>query len=308
MEDRKRKKVYINREPVSGPWGGGNKTLLGLINALEHHADIVFDLDEKDIDTIFCFDPRPNDKGIWYHHFLEHREKFGSKIIQRVGDVGTHGKPDLTKLAYQSSHMSDFVIFPSDWARKYLQFNNKDYSIIHNSPMEEFFENRVNKEAEDELRIVTHHWSTNKLKGFDIYGELGNIAKNLGISFTYIGRYPDGHSTNGLEIIGPKDVNFLKNSLPSFDIYLTASMYEAGANHVLEGLASGLPVIYRDSGGSIPEYASQYGLEFKDLDTLVLCIESMRRNFKTFKKKSLSFSSNFNDTIQKYVDIILCES
>ena len=172
MEDRKRKKVYINREPVSGPWGGGNKTLSGIVNSLSVYADIVFELDDADIDTIFCFDPRPNSKGEWYQDFLEYREKFGSKIIQRVGDVGTHGKPDLTKLVHQSSHMSDFVIFPSDWARKFLQFNNKNYAVIHNSPMADFFENRVDNDPEDKLKIVTHHWSTNKLKGFDIYSEL----------------------------------------------------------------------------------------------------------------------------------------
>ena len=35
----------------------------------------------------------------------------------------------------------------------------------------------------------------------------------------------------------------LSLTLPSHDIYLTASLEEAGANHVLEALACGLPVL-----------------------------------------------------------------
>ena len=47
---------------------------------------------------IFCFDPRPNESGIWYQHFLNYRQAHNAKIIQRVGDLGTHGKPELTEL------------------------------------------------------------------------------------------------------------------------------------------------------------------------------------------------------------------
>ena len=43
-------------------------------------------------------------------------------------------------------------------------------------------------------------------------------------------------------------VSGLVDVLPSYDIYLTASEEEAGANHVLESLAAGLPIVYRDTG------------------------------------------------------------
>ena len=109
-------KVYINREPVSGPWGGGNKTVSRLVELLiENKNKVVFDLKDSDIDIIFCFDPRPNSKGIWYKDFLDYVDKNrDTKIIQRVGDVGTHGKPDLTSLVRESVSHSDFLIFPSN--------------------------------------------------------------------------------------------------------------------------------------------------------------------------------------------------
>ena len=303
-----RVKIYINREPVVGPWGGGNKTLSGLVEELSKKADVVYNLDHKDIDVLFCFDPRPNSSGVWYKNLLEYREKFGAKIIQRVGDIGTHGKPDLTNLVYQSSHMSDFVIFPSDWSRKSISFKNKNYLVVPNSPLPDFFRFRKNSKPGDTLKIVTHHWSTNEMKGFDIYQDLGKIANDLKIEFTYIGRYPSETSCTGINIIGPKDKDELSKILPEHDVYLTASMYEAGANHVLEGIASGLPVIYRDTGGSIPEYICGYGLEYTGMQDLAICIQKIKSNYSLFKNRALSFESNFNDTIMQYVDIIVCES
>ena len=60
-------KVYINRQPVSGPWGGGNKTVIALSQALRSSGrDVVYDLRHGDIDLIFCFDPRPNEAGESY--------------------------------------------------------------------------------------------------------------------------------------------------------------------------------------------------------------------------------------------------
>ena len=103
-------KIYFNRKPVSGPWGGGNKTLASLVSALD--TRIVFDLDD-DVDVIFCVDPRPNENGLGYQDFLNHKFYNGSKIIQRVGDVGTHGKPELTELVKQSIKYSDVCIFQS---------------------------------------------------------------------------------------------------------------------------------------------------------------------------------------------------
>ena len=53
-------KIYLNRRPVSGPWGGGNKTVSMLSKSLtELGHKVVYQL-EDNIDIIFCFDPRPN--------------------------------------------------------------------------------------------------------------------------------------------------------------------------------------------------------------------------------------------------------
>ena len=140
-------RAYINKEPVIGPWGGGNKFVCKLIDKLkDKNIDVVHDL-IPDIDVIFCFDPRMNKKNKTYTDFFDYKMSSSNKtkIIQRVGDVGTHSKPDLTKLVIESSKLSDFLIFPSKWAKEYIKFSKTNYEVIYNAPDKVFFSNRKNK-------------------------------------------------------------------------------------------------------------------------------------------------------------------
>ena len=84
-------KVYLNRKPKSGPWGGGNKAVAELAKKLrESNIEVTYNLLSPYIDTIFCFDPRANEFGDRYQHFLEYKQKYNTnvKIIQRIGDLG----------------------------------------------------------------------------------------------------------------------------------------------------------------------------------------------------------------------------
>ena len=76
--------IYLNREYVPGPWGGGNKTLKALIEALEKDGhQIVYNLNQQNIDLLFCFDPRPNVYGEWYQDILNYKQfKTGSSGVR----------------------------------------------------------------------------------------------------------------------------------------------------------------------------------------------------------------------------------
>ena len=48
-------KIYLNRKPITGPWGGGNKVVSELVKKFtESGIDVVYKL-EKNIDKIICF-------------------------------------------------------------------------------------------------------------------------------------------------------------------------------------------------------------------------------------------------------------
>jgi len=298
--------IYINRKPKIGPWGGGNKTVCILSDLLKENGhNVVFDLDSN-VDVIFCMDPRPNETGIWYNNFLEHKNKFKSKIIQRVGDIGTHSKPELTNLVFQTFQFSDFFIFPSDWARRSMGFKGSNYAVVKNHSRHIFhgFKNKWKLSLDEKMKIVTHHWSTNDKKGFHFYKFLSENSIENNIQFTFIGRTPNNFDTSLMSHIEPQDDDSLARLIPENHVYLTASIEEAGANHVVEAVACGLPIIYHENGGSIPEYVSEYGISFWDNESLLGSVASMRKRFNIFKLRALGYNNCQEEAIKIYRDII----
>ena len=128
--------VYLNRAPKLGPWGGGAKTVNLLCEKLQDRGhQVVFSL-VPDIDIMFCFDPRPNQFGEDYGSMLNYKlQNPGVKIIQRIGDIGTHGKPDLNLYVKESIKYSDYCIFPSMWSKKEIGFTGANHAVINNAPM-----------------------------------------------------------------------------------------------------------------------------------------------------------------------------
>lgn len=269
-------KIYFNRRPVDGPWGGGSKVLKSIVDECHKRGhSTLFEEQIKFADTIdvlFCMDPRPSSlvtfRDILNHKMINHQ----ARIIQRVGDLGTHGKPELFDLVRQVSKFSDTIIFPSQWALNYLNDHSLRSFVIPNAPHEKFT-SRINESQLDVLssnvRIVTHHWSNNSMKGFEIYRSLDLLIRQGHLKnreFTFIGRHPENITFD--RQIDPLDIDGLVNEIPKHNVYVTASKFEAGANHVLEAISLGLPVFYHKDGGSINEYCEKYGMQYESFDEL----------------------------------------
>jgi len=299
-------KIYLNREPVTGPWGGGNKTVSRLSERLTAGGhEVVYSL-VPNIDIIFCFDPRPNSRGEWYQNFIDYKKSSNAKIIQRTGDLGTHGKPDLTKLVEFSLPFSDFVIFPSEWAKEKSGFDGGKCAVIHNGPLETFHSFKEQKDINDKIKIVTHHWSTGAKKGFKFYSLLDRvIGNNDKLEFLYIGRLPEGLKfENSRYIEASGDNEFLAKTISQQDIYLTASEEEAGANHVLEAMACGLPVVYHQNGGSILNYCKDYGIKFGNEIEMLKAIKSIIDEYPLYKSKVMCYNNTITNVIDQYVEVI----
>ena len=242
-------KIYINRRPKLGPWGGGIKTVNKLVNKLIQEGHSVCYKLENNVDVIFCIDPRPNEYGEWYQNFIDYRNvNPGTKIIQRVGDLGTHSKPELTKLVAQTLQISDFMIFPSEWSRDWIGFKGDNCEVVHNAPMSIFYENRqVNLTTSVKPKLVTHHWSMNPKKGFHFYQFLQeHIDRTSEFDFKYIGRLPD--EINIKNKTDPIAASALSIELPKNDIYITSSIYEHYQGHYYNTM------VMVGSDGSVQHY------------------------------------------------------
>ena len=75
-------------------------------------------------------------------------------------------------------------------------------------------------------KIVTHHWSSNKMKGFDVYKKLDELSEEVDwkgkIEFTYIGNLPKGFNFKNSRVINPLSGEKLAEQLVSHHIYITA--------------------------------------------------------------------------------------
>ena len=294
---------YFNRLPVLGPWGGGNKTITAIVERLVSLGHTVLGDLRDDVDVVFCVDPRPSSAGVTYQTMFDFAARKKIPLIQRVGDVGTHGKPDLTHLVRLSMSLSDHVIFTSDWAKNYVGCASR-CTVIQNGALTQFFSGRESSRAADNrVRIVTHHWSNNPMKGIALYERLADEIDQgkHNFDFTYVGR-----SSSKLEsrTISPLDVDGLISELPRHDIYVSASQYEAGANHILEAMACGLPVIYSSQGGSIPEYCDGRGIEFTTYEELIAAIERVSCNLDEFRARSRTYHRTIDAVVDEYVEIL----
>ena len=300
-------KVYVNRQPVTGPWGGGNKTLTELCKQIvDAGHELVYSLADNDIDLIFCFDPRPNNKGEWYQTMLNYKIHHGTPIIQRVGDCGTHGKPELTSLVKETVKHSNFIIFPSQWACEVIGDEGANYEVIPNAPLPIFHDFKRAESTNKKVKVVTHHWSPNPKKGYALYEQLDKyIANNDWLSFTYIGQWPIAYLPKNSEYYKPTgDNTFISEKISECDIYLTASEEEAGANHVLEGMACGLPVVYHNNGGSIPEYCGKYGVGFDSFEQMIDGIKEVNANYSKYKESVLGYEDQVPKAVSRYMEII----
>ena len=299
-------KVFFNRVPKDQPWGGGNQFVIAMVHYLRSHGhEVTFQL-EQGVDKIFMIDPRPGDIGYSVHHIKAYKQMFPStQVIHRVNECdqrkGTSGM-DAIQLAAMKE--ADDVVFISAWLQKYYEargFKGKSHVVYNGCNLEHFRPEKRSPAVQEPLslldpnpvlssakvKVVTHHWSDNWLKGFDIYAEIDRyLQKNPeAFEFTYVGRYNGSYIPQVTTLVKPLHGLSLGAELRSHDVYVTASRWEPCGMHHIEGAASGLPVLYHAESGGINEKCAEHGLEFKDFQGFLKALDEVKNNLNMFQQR-----------------------
>lgn len=307
------KTILFTLKPLNESFGGGNFFVKNMSNYLEKKKyKVIYDL-QPGIDLIFIIDPRKNKSNNFkYHEIIEYKKKNPNvKIIHRVNenDLKREKSINIEPLLVETMKIANIVVFVSKWLQEYfiekykLSINSK---YIINGCDEDFFYPLKDKIFDkNKIRIVTHHFSSNFLKGFHIYNEIDKLLdKRKDFEFVFIGNYNKDYEPKNIRVVKPCNGLKLANKLRKFDFYLTATQYEPGAMHYLEGLRCGLPVLYCTKGGGTKEVCSMFGEEFNNIDSFLKKLDKMKENYYQYYNKIDYVYLGNQRCCEEYISII----
>ena len=212
-----------------------------------------------------------------------------TKIVYRVNECDARKglENDIDPLINVTGKVSDMCIFISEWIRDYHIKNDwlcNLNPVIYSGTRKEYFQPGPK---------INNGKTNNPLKGHDIYAKLDNwLETNEDFTFTYIGRSHDRFKNSS--IVPPTFGKDLGEKLGMYDVYLSASRFDPGPNHILESLACELPTYaHKDSGGA----AEMVGKEntYKDFDELASILHK-----KDFKNNNCIIPTNWEKCIDNY--------
>ena len=305
-------KIAINKRAVKGPYGGGNQVLNLLLDFLKKHGDsVAYDL--RDIpDVILMFDSRKNSGEF---NWMDIKKKYGFSIpvIYRINDNGAHREDNRDEDVIELSNMfSPKLIFVSEWVKEYYRIKGVEVvnsTVIDNATDRHLFFSKCRIRGKNEpIKLVTHHWSNNMAKGYKVYDEVSKFClKDRRFSFRFVGNAPSNSLLN-CERFPPQKFVHLPSFLQDCDAYISASAFEAGPCHVVEGMACGLIPLVKIGGGGTEAYSNGFSITFNDSSDLIEHLGLLYNDYDMFCHYKNNIDKNYvyssTDMCQKYYDVI----
>ena len=309
-------KVSIGTKIKDGPWGGGNLFAINLSNFLQSNGhQVVFDLNDNDIDLILITEPRKTSESSAFTHIdVQKYKKFvNSKVIvvHRINECDERKNTNyVNKYLIYANRIADQTVYVSKWIMDlYLSQGIKSTynKVIYAGADEEIFfpPSTSRKKENKKLKICTHHWGDNWNKGFDAYLLLDDLLNNQfwkeKIEFTYIGKVNKNANFKNTKIIEPIAGETLANELRNNDLYITGSINEPSGNHHIEAAQCGLPIMYIDSGG-VSEYCKGFGLEY-NLDNFEQKLKEIINNLYNYQTNMSNYPHTSTKMCIEYLEL-----
>ena len=305
-------KISIGANIFDGPWGGGNLFFKNFVTHFRNKGhNVINNLSEKDIDIILLTDPRKESESSSFTHkdiykYLKYINP-NTIVVHRINECDERKSTNGVNSFYLNANkVADYTVFVSSWIKDiYKSFGmniDKSKVILGGGDSDIFNKNKKSKwNGNEKLKIVTHHWSSNENKGFEIYQELDSMLDNELFEFTYIGNLPSSINLKNTIVINPIHGKNLSDELKNHHLYITASKNEPSGNHHIEAAQCGLPILYLNSGG-IPEYCEGFGISYNKQNLRKKIIE-ISKNYEHYCKELDKYPFSNNQLHSEYEEL-----
>ena len=311
--------IAFNMLPRRGPWGGGNQWLTQMIAFLRWQGyRVVFRLG-ADVDCVlYTHAGLTGDLAFRSEEIVRHKERYPDlKVIHRINDNDIRkGSGAMDGILARTDEISDWTVFVSGWLRDYHAARwlkpVRRHSVVQPGADPRIFHPIENHPPGDgPWRIVTHHWSTNLAKGFERYAEIDRCiaeGKLKDCELWIVGRWPSEIVWRSAKTFPSCSGKRLGDLLRRCHLYVSASQHEPGAMHVVEGLQSGLPLVYTaDSGGTV-EMGERFGVLMEE--DVVGAIQTAQSRYNELRKRLIASGPSGDEMCVQYSRLIqqlLCE-
>ncbi len=279
------KSITIWGELVDGPYGGGSQALKAIAAELgrrgyEVHNNALHDSHGHIMNSAFFDQERAKS--------VIRASARKPRVIHRIdGPISIYrGKEraqdeEVFRLNREIATATAFQCHYS-WEKSLeLGFDPVSPMIIRNAVDPAFFHPSSGRKAPAgrKTRIVSSSWSTNQIKGFDVYQTLDASLDWSRYEYRFIGRSPV--EFKNIRMVKALPSKELGEELRWGDIYITASLHDPASNSLLEAIACGLPVLYRRSGGHA-EIAGFAGIPYDDAAEIPALLGKIERHYESY--------------------------
>ncbi len=312
-------KIAVNMNRIEGAYGGGNQFVQNLEKYLTGRGDSVNRTLEPGLDIILVGSSRMTSRTTSFtdRQIEKYLLRYPSTIVvHRINTCDEAKAQDtgVNQAVLEINKLADHTVFVSRFSRELYISNGfdeaKPCSVIYSGADHAVFnaQGRADWLPGSPVKIVTHHWSNNYLKGFDIYERMDLLLadpENRGrFEFSLIGNRPKGVQFSNTELIPLMSGAELAGKLKEHHLYLTGARNEAGGNHYIEAMRCGLPVLYLDSG-SLGEYCAPYGGVDFNLGNFEASLQTISGQLEQMRAKVLQCPFDGEKTSVEYEKLFL---